>query len=307
VSAISKTEQLLRLDLPLHLLVKNKENPNRMSSREFDLLCDNIEKTGLTDPLLCRPDNFALVHDLAHIHRKTGGLVQALVDADAKFRIVGGHHRFDAAAFIGFDVAPCTIIMDPEFDAEQESFQIVRMNVIRGKMDPNAFFNMFSKLSESYSEEVLQDAFGFASEREFQALINQAAKSLPDPKMQAKFKEAAAEVKTIDGLSKLLNSMFTKYGDTLPYGYMVVDYGGQRSIWVRVDKKTMDALDLIAEQCIESKKTMDDVLGGLLRRLAKGEIPEVMKDAIEAAPPAGVPDGFPLVPTKDNLDKAASL
>ena len=80
-----------------------------------------------------------------------------------------------------------TVILDPEFDAEKERFQLVRMNVIRGKMDPQAFYNLYSKLADKYSDAVMQDAFGFAEEAEFKRLIAQTAKMLPD-------KDAAGEV-----------------------------------------------------------------------------------------------------------------
>ena len=107
----------------------------------------------------------------------------------------------------------------------------------------------------------MQDAFGFAEEKEFKRLIEQTAKALPDKHLQDKFKEAAAEIKTIDGLSKLLNTMFTKYGDTLPFGYMIFDHAGQRSMWLRIEGKTMKALDLIGDMCIEHGRTVDDVIG----------------------------------------------
>ena len=55
MTAIEKTKALLRLDLPIGLLVKNEENPNKMSQRAFDLLCDNFEQTGITDPILVGP------------------------------------------------------------------------------------------------------------------------------------------------------------------------------------------------------------------------------------------------------------
>jgi hypothetical protein len=63
--------------------------------------------------------------------------------------------------------------------------------------------------------------------------------------------------------------MFTKYGDTLPYGYMIVDQGGQRSVWLRIEKKTMDALDVVCDICIDRERTVDDVVGGLLTLIAK--------------------------------------
>ena len=61
----AKTENLLRLDPADAALVKNDNNPNKMTTREFDLLVDNMEKTGLTDPILVRPLNFEAVLDVA--------------------------------------------------------------------------------------------------------------------------------------------------------------------------------------------------------------------------------------------------
>lgn len=306
VAATDKTRNLLRLDLPVGLLEKNEDNPNKMSPREFDLLVDNIDKTGITDAVLVRPLNFALAHDLASTI-KGDKLVKAFEEKNVKFRIVGGHHRFDAAVYLGFETVPCTVIMDPEFDEEQEKFQLVRMNVIRGKLDPQAFFNLYNKLSSQYTEEILQDAFGFADEAEFQRLINQTAKALPDPKLQKKFKEAAQEIKTIDGISKLLNEMFTKYGDTVPYGYMVVDYGGQRSIWFRVEKKTMDALDIVGEMCIENRRTMDDIIGGVVQLIAKGDLKDTVDQLIAKTPEVNLPENMSVLPTKDNIEKVAAL
>lgn len=306
MSAIGKTKKLLRLDLPVALLEKNQDNPNKMSSREFDLLCDNIERTGLTDPILCRPINYTLLHDLATV-LKGPDLIAAMLEKSVKVRIVGGHHRFDAASFLGFETVPVTVIMDAEFDDDQERFQVVRMNVIRGKMDPQRFFDMFNKMSGAYSDEVLQEAFGFADEAEFRKLIDQTAKSLPDAALQKKFKEAAAEVKTIDGLSKLLNEMFTKHGDTLPYGYMFLDFGGHRSIWVRVDKKTMEALGVLGDICVDRGRTMDDVLGGVVKAIAKGETAELLDKIVASTPQVDLPENLTVAPTKDNLQKVAGL
>lgn len=306
MAAIEKTKNLQRLDIPLHLLEKNERNPNKMSSREFDLLVDNLEKTGITDAILVRPLDVGQFLWAENDH-PADELVQSLVDNDIKFRIVGGHHRFDAAAYLGFDAVPCTIIADPDFDEEQEKFQIVRMNAIRGKLDPQAFFDMYQSLAPKYADDVLQEAFGFAEETEFKKLIEQTAKALPDKQMQKKFKEAAEEIKTIDGLSKLLNQMFTKYGDTLPYGYMIVDHGGQRSLWVRTSKKTMDALDVVCDICIDNRRTIDDVLGGVLTLIAKGELPEQLAKIIASAPEVDLPANLEVAPTKDNIAKVASL
>ena len=52
VDAVQKTKKLGRVDLDLSVLVVNDKNPNVMKSREFDLLVDNINKVGITDPII---------------------------------------------------------------------------------------------------------------------------------------------------------------------------------------------------------------------------------------------------------------
>jgi hypothetical protein len=278
MSAETKTQKLRRVNLPIGQLEKNKHNPNKMKSREFDLLVDNIQTTGLTDPVLVRQIT------------KT------------RYRIVGGHHRFDAAAFLGFETVPCTIIDDPDFDEDAEKFQLVRMNMIRGKMDPQAFFDLYESVSGKYSDAILQDAFGFAEEAEFKKMVDQTAATIQDPVMKEKFKEAAKEIKTIDGLSHLLNDLFTRYGDTLPYAFMVFDYGGQRSVWLQVSEKTIKAFDIVGELCREKGRTVDDVIGGLIQFAAAGKLKAVIDELVTTSPKVHIPSALQTIPTKQNID-----
>lgn len=287
MDAVDKTKALKRVDLPVSQLVKQENNPNKMSKRGFDLLVDNIQRTGLSDPILVRPLNGS--------------------DGKMTYRIVGGHHRFDAAVYLGFEEVPCTIIDHDDFDADAEMFQIVRMNVIHGKLDPAAFLNMYQEVAEKYSDDILQDMFGFAETAEFQKLINQTAKSLPTKELQDKFKEAAKEIKTIDGLSKLLNQMFSKYGDTLPYGFMVLDHGGQRNVWLQISSKTLKAIDMIGDMCIDHSHTMDDVVGAIVQSIAKGEFKEQMEKIMAAAPTVVLPANLQAAPTKENLKALAEV
>lgn len=282
MDAVAKTNSLERKDIPVHELKPNALNPNKMAGREFDLLVDNINKVGITDPVLVRPI------------------------ADGLYRIVGGHHRYQAAKYLGFETVPCTVITDDSFDDEQEEFQMLRHNIIHGQLDPTAFANLYYKYAGKYSDEVLQECFGFADEDEFKNLIATAAKSLPK-EMQKKFKEAAKEVKTIDDLAKLLNHMFTKYGSTLPYGYMVVDYGGKQSIWLRIDSKTLKAFDGISTICIENSRTVDDIVGNILQLIAKGDLKEAVDTAIANSPVVVLPDTLQVMPTKENLETLQAL
>lgn len=281
--AQEKTAALQRLMVPMDSLVKQEVNPNKMKPREFDLLVDNLQRVGMVDPLFVRPLG------------------------DGRYRIVGGQHRYEAAKYLGFTEVPVTVVDHDDFDADQERFQVVRMNVIHGKLDPVTFFSLYQQLSDRYAEEVLQDAFGFAEDAEFKRLIDRTARELPDPAMRKAFVEAAAEIKTIDGLAALLNTMFTRYGSSLPFGYMIIDFGGQRSVWLRVTRRTMDAIDLLGATCMLHDVTMDDVVGPILERIARGSLPGVLAEVLAAAPRVRLPADMQVLPTKDNVATVESL
>jgi len=78
-------------------------------------------------------------------------------------------------------------------------------------------------------------------------------------------------------------------------------------MWLRIELKTFKALQLIGEMCVETETTIDDVLGEVVRRIAKGDLAEVMTDIVEKAPKVVLPTGFQLAPTKDNIEAAKEL
>lgn len=277
MGAIEKTKAIKRLDLPVTALVKQKINPNKMKPKQFDLLVDNLNQVGFVDPIFVRPLE------------------------DGTYRIVGGHHRFEAALYLGFEEVPCAIVDHDGFDDDEEKFQVMRMNMVKGQLDAQTFMTMYSELAGAYTSDILQEAFGFSDDAEWNKLVNQTAKQLPDKETQKKFKEAAKEIKTIDGLSKLLNEMFTAHGDTLPYGYMVVDYGGERSVWLHASKTTMKAVDLMGDICRTRQRTMDDIFGTVLHLIATGQAGDLLEAACVATQPVDIPENSSYLPTKQNL------
>lgn len=275
MDAIEKTKSLDRIFLKIDDLVKNDANPNEMTDAEFNMLCDNIEKMGMTDPILVRPLK------------------------EGKYRIVGGHHRWEVGKVLGFTEVPCTIVTDPEFDEDQEQFQVVRMNVIRGHLNPEKFMALYSSLSVKYADQIMAESFGFADEEEFKKLIQQVKKTLPK-ELQKDFQKAAEELKTIDDLSKLLNSLFTRYGSTLPFGYLCMDFGGKDSVWLRLSTDTRKSVLAIGKMCVENKRTMDDIVGGLFKLVAAGVFTEEIVQLIASSPEVDIPDDVTL-PTAEVL------
>ncbi len=259
--------------MPVEMIVPNADNPNKMKPREFNLLIDNLQRTGLTEAICLR--------DIG----------------DGKFRVYSGHHRYDGAVYLEWPKVPYVLV---ELDDEEEIAQLVRMNNIRGKLDPAKFMNLYSKLNQKYTDEILQDMLGFADDAEFQRLIKSTKTSLPK-EMHKAFDEGAKEVKTIDDLAKLLNTLFAKYGNTLPYQFMFMDHAGKDCIWVRINKKTYDALMVVASICREQQRTMDDLLGFVVQSIAKGEQPELIAAAVAASKEVVIPKGMPIAPTAENI------
>lgn len=265
------SKELERKDLPISELDENENNPNKMTKRGFNLLVDNIAQMGVTDPILVR----AL---------PTG-----------RYRIVGGHHRVEAAKVLGYTEVPCTIINDPDFDEDQEAFQLMRHNMIKGNLDQTAFVKMYEKVQSKYSDDVLAEAFGFENQSELEKMVKDTAKSLP-PELRKHFKEAAKEVKTIKDLSALLNRLFNSYGDTLPYGFMFMDFGGKDSVWVRMRQKDLNTVQDVFAVLKEEGKTLDSLLRKVLQSIADGSNEELNKilDELEPVDFSKNPDALPL-------------
>jgi ParB/RepB/Spo0J family partition protein len=244
-AAASNTSGIVRKDVEVGLLVPQEINPNEMTAKEFNLLVDNIQRVGFTDPVLVRP------------HPTEKG----------KYRIVGGTHRWEAAKVLEMKTVPVSVITNPDFDDDQERFQIVRHNIIKGSMSAQKFLDLYKSLNAKYEDDIAAELFGFAEAEEFKSMIQATAKSLPK-EMQAEFKEAAKDIKSIDDLANLLNRLFSKFGDTLPYGYMFLDFGGKDSIWLRMQPKDKDHFIEFGAQCKDKSITVDSAMACLLQLIA---------------------------------------
>lgn len=286
MSAIEKTKSHLRLMVPVDQLEAQDVNPNEMSEEQFNLLYDNVEKMGVTDPVLVRP-------------KRQEEITKA---RPAKYKIVGGYHRWEVAKLHGMDEVPVTVITDPDFDEDMEKFQIVRHNIIRGKMNPKKFLTLYESLSQKYTDAAAAEMFGFAEEEEFRRLVHATALALPN-EMKAQFKEASKELKTIDDLTVLLHRLFSSYGDTLPFGFMIFDFGGSDHVWVRMFPKQKQHLTQVAEYCREHQRSMDGVIASLMQLTASENehVQAELLKLIKNHPGVVIPDDIQL-PTLEALE-----
>lgn len=228
-------------EVDINRIKPNEFNPQRMSDDKFNLLCNNIQRVGMNDPIQ----------------------VVRLKDYDL---IVDGEHRWRACKALGIKTVPVIIV---ELENEDEvKFQNMRANILRGNIDPEKFAKLYDDLAKTYGEQLTQEMMGFADEAEFEKLYQSVKRALP-PELQKGLEEAKKEIKTIAGLSQILNSLFARYGATLKYSFMTFEYGGRKHTVVMMDRKLKDQIELLKKYCIEYKKGICPFLTQAIKGLFK--------------------------------------
>lgn len=197
--------------LPLDKIVLNEWNPNVQKDSVFNALVENIKEIGMVEPLMVMPP-----------------------DADGNYKLVSGEHRFEACKILGMDTIDAYVMDD--FDEDMAKFQLVRMNVLKGSLDPVKFTKLFDDMADKYGKELTKQMMALVDEKAFDNLYVNVRKELPK-ELQDKLGEAKGEMKSVDDLSRILNEMFSTYGDTLKNNFMVFQYGGKTHLWVMMDDK----------------------------------------------------------------------
>lgn len=219
-------------ELTTSALVPNDANPNEMDERTFNALCEAISTEGWVEP------------------------PQVVPIEDGKYEIVGGHHRWEAAKVLGMETIPC-VVLDPEkFHKDRRDWNVVKMNVIRGKLNPEKFTRLYSDLAKRYDPEVMKTLMGFTSDDAFQKVFQEVKRALP-PGLRDAMDAAKDEIRTIDDLSLVLNRLFAEHGETLPSNMMVFSWGGKEVLWVRCSAETWEIVSLKAKEAANLGEDFD--------------------------------------------------
>lgn len=250
-------------DISVDDLEESPWNPNEMSDNEFNRLAEELQENGFIDPIQVVPLD-------------TG-----------KYRILGGHHRYKAAKAIGIEKIPAVILSDVKWsDEENQKFVNVRLNMLRGKLNPEKFLKLYKEMADKYGDENLQRLMGFVDSDVWTKLVGSvrdamAKSGLPD-EMMKKFDETKEEIKTVDDLAGILNRLFTDFGSTLPVGYMVFTFGGKDNLYVKMKSELKDKMWKIKDKCFEEKVHISDLLQQVIDadRINEviGSLPKVQPD-----------------------------
>lgn len=234
-------------------------NPNEMQEPEFLMLVDEIKTnaTGFIAPIQVTPL------------------------PSGKYRIIGGEHRWLAARAAEMEEVPAIILSGKKWEDEDlQKFVTVRLNVIHGQMDPEKFLRLYEEMAAKYGAAALQTLMGYTDSKAFQKLVGDVKKGLRRalPKeLQDEFAQKAKDAKTLDDLQRIIQTLFSKFGDTLAQSYMVFTYGKQEHIYVQMDRHMKRAMDKIVSLCKHTGMNINDFLGPVIKAAAEEAVARVQE------------------------------
>jgi ParB/RepB/Spo0J family partition protein len=114
-------------EIPIGKLEPNPWNPNRMSEEMYAKLRAYVEREGLVEPLIVRPQ-------------------------DEVFQILGGYHRWKLAQELGYTTVPCVVV---ELDDRRAKILSINLNELKGQSVPDLLAELVHDLSRETSLEDL--------------------------------------------------------------------------------------------------------------------------------------------------------
>lgn len=252
------------IEVPLGEIRPNEWNPQEMSDREFNALAESMQE-GMIDPIQVVP-----------LKDDSNG---------KKYVILGGEHRWRVAETLGWETIPCMVLTAQKFqETDLQKFVTLRLNIIHGKLNPEKFRDLYEDLVKKYDHESLQQLMGFTDSDQFDKLVGGVKDALKGsglpPEMINEFAEVVEEMKTVDDLSNILNRLFTKYGDTLKYNFMVYTYGGKDHLYVKCDAPLFKKVRELASKAMENQVRMSDVLSMMFDKV--GDVDYAMLEKVTA-------------------------
>jgi len=222
-------------EVPIELIDFSATNPNEMNDETFNTLAEEIDETNEESPGFIEP---------VHLVPLEGG----------RYLCVGGEHRIRARKSLGHDTVPGILLTSEKWKSEEfREFMLVRLNVIRGKLDAGKFMHLYDKYKEKYGDARLQRCFAITENDYWKELTGSTRSTLQEmgasKDLLREFDNKTSEIKTIDDLSAILNGLFQKHGNDLRFNFMFFTYGGKEHIMVRMSEKMFKTMKKVTGFC----------------------------------------------------------
>lgn len=225
--------------LPAELLSEHTGNSNKQSRHAFKELRENIREQGFDENLIVRPIG------------------------DGSYEVVSGNHRFKAGKLEGMKEFPCVI--QENWDQIVAEVQSVRRNYVRGKIDKDLFTAQVNRIQGDHGLLMgdIMERMGFEDPDAFADLYKE-EKEIQEKVQQDVQSTSAGRVKMVDDLGMVISGILEKYGDTIPYSFIVFPVGGREHMYVAANNTLKQTLQTISAQCIAQKMDINIALAGLL-------------------------------------------
>jgi len=232
--------------LPVDSLVPNSWNPQTQDDAVFERLVAEITEVGFIDP------------------------IEVVSLDDGRFRILGGEHRWQAAKKAGLDEVPCIVIQGAKWnEVDLQKFVTVRLNTLRGQLDPDKFLKLYEEMADKYGKESLQRLMGYTDSAKWAKFIDTLTKDMKKglPKeMQKEFESKAKEAKSVQDLERIIQELFAKHGDTMDLSFIIFTYGKQDHIYVQMTRAMKKSMDKVAEYCRLTSQDINVVMEPVVKQ-----------------------------------------
>ena len=209
---------------------------------------------------------------------KENGMVESITVVGpletGRYGLVAGEHRWKAARLAGLSEGPAIVVDPTHWALEERQIQLVRMNVLKGKLDPAKFAALWGELLKVIPDRAeLKRRMGFdAKDAELNRLIRDTARSMPDERMSQDLLKRKDRIKSAEDLHTTVQSLFARYGSTLDSNFVVFTFLGKSHLMVRCTTQTFDAIKRLAERVEADGGKLDEELSRIVgRELATGE------------------------------------
>jgi ParB/RepB/Spo0J family partition protein len=233
-------------NITVDLLDPVEWNPNEETDATFAALVESIKSSGFVEALLVAPK------------------------ADGRFEIIAGEHRWRAAKVLQMPEVPCIVVED--YDEDKRKVETVRMNMLKGRLNPTRFTKLFIDLANKYGPDATRRMMAVTEDREFKRLYRDVRASLP-PEIRKRLDRTKREITDVDDLAAVLKQITAEHGQQLQWSFILFQYGRRTHLMVRASERTMKNLTRIAEECESHGVDINDRLNELLevyRPLAQG-------------------------------------
>lgn len=224
------------VEIPIEKLQPNDWNPNEMPTKLLNSLASNIEERGFLQPIL------------------------VVDNGDGTYKIIDGEHRYHALKLLDKKTAHCVVVDSDKWSEDDQKFQTVFMNQVRGRLSKTKLRNLVRDLMENYSIDEIAERFGLEDDDYLRDLIREAQQVIPSMEFKRELDKAKEDIKTVEDLTRVINRLFAKYGHTIDHHYMVYDYGGKSHLWVRIpSKEDYSRLKEIADMIVDNNMSVSAV------------------------------------------------